>query len=69
MLKAVTKSLEADKALHKMAKAARIFPMTPVRDTKMDKADKATMGKIQYPKTLTTTQRLTGPVAIKLSKP
>ena len=44
-------------------------PTGPVNDIKMEMADKATIGKMQYPRTLTTTVKLTGEVDINESKP
>ena len=47
--------MEADHELHTTANMVNIVPTGPVRDTRMDRADRATIGKMQYPSTLTTT--------------
>ena len=52
----MTKSFEADQELQTTANIVNIVPIGPVNDIKMDMADNATIGKMQYPSTLTTTE-------------
>ena len=52
----MTKSFDADQELQTTANIVNIVPIGPVNDIKIDMADNATIGKMQYPSTLTTTE-------------